>query len=411
MDYNQPYGAATNAAYVNGNPSTATAGSIPPAGAIEYPQREIVEVIKQANVRGYKDFTATLCAANSNGDLTQLRKAIEGYINAQVQNYIIDAPVSKTVHGTSPDFADLNAAFEWVSQYRITKNGSVAFNIRAGQFTYAATPIVFEHPDGDRITINGATMLAAAPLASNFTCTGSSSGARASDATTNLAMLRTKYATEIKFTGANGLTINGNLGLLDKVLITGDGTAGGAGIVANLNALAKFGAVSIHGFGATGFYQSAGLLGITTCLTASGNTGSGVVFANYANCTPAGGTICAFGNGGNGLGINSGWELDPNSSAGILSCCGNAVYGCFINQGNMFATAGSTFSNNGQNGVVVSYGSASLLSCIITNNVTFGVQALNRAIATITGSTTTGNGTPCSPAANVNGNNNSLIVN
>ena len=46
MKYNQPHGVAdANAAYVNGNPATGVNGSIPPAAALEAPQREIVAAI------------------------------------------------------------------------------------------------------------------------------------------------------------------------------------------------------------------------------------------------------------------------------------------------------------------------------------------------------------------------------
>ena len=46
MKYEQPYGQSDpNASYINGNPSTGTMGSIPPAASIENPQREIVNLI------------------------------------------------------------------------------------------------------------------------------------------------------------------------------------------------------------------------------------------------------------------------------------------------------------------------------------------------------------------------------
>ncbi len=46
MKYVQPYGVSDeNAPYINGNPSIGVAGSIPPAGAFEAPQREIVNAI------------------------------------------------------------------------------------------------------------------------------------------------------------------------------------------------------------------------------------------------------------------------------------------------------------------------------------------------------------------------------
>ena len=51
MKYNQPYGVSDpNAPYINGNPTTGTMGSIPPAASIEYPQREIVNVISNGGL-------------------------------------------------------------------------------------------------------------------------------------------------------------------------------------------------------------------------------------------------------------------------------------------------------------------------------------------------------------------------
>jgi hypothetical protein len=69
--YNQPYGVSDpNAPYINGNPSTGTMGSIPPAASIEYPQREIVNLITDAK------FTPT------NADLRQIGKAVQsGQLN------------------------------------------------------------------------------------------------------------------------------------------------------------------------------------------------------------------------------------------------------------------------------------------------------------------------------------------
>src|SRR3954469_25179972 len=50
MRYYQPYGAAANAPYVNGNPSTGIQGSIPPAEQMEHPQREIVDFITRSGL-------------------------------------------------------------------------------------------------------------------------------------------------------------------------------------------------------------------------------------------------------------------------------------------------------------------------------------------------------------------------
>jgi hypothetical protein len=68
MKYTQPFGVVDpNASYVNGNPATGTAGSIPPAAALEAAQREIVNCITQAGL--------TPDPAN----LTQLWQAILGF--------------------------------------------------------------------------------------------------------------------------------------------------------------------------------------------------------------------------------------------------------------------------------------------------------------------------------------------
>ncbi|KAA2235255.1 hypothetical protein [Salinarimonas soli] len=80
MKYQQPFGAAANAPYVNGNPATGTAGSIPPAASIEHPQRELDHLI------AYAVANAAARAALSNGialgapseaDLQQVRKALQ----------------------------------------------------------------------------------------------------------------------------------------------------------------------------------------------------------------------------------------------------------------------------------------------------------------------------------------------
>jgi hypothetical protein len=66
MQYNQPFGVSNpNAPYILGNPVTGTPGSIPPATAIEFPQREITNAIAGAGL------------TPSNDDLTQLLQAIK----------------------------------------------------------------------------------------------------------------------------------------------------------------------------------------------------------------------------------------------------------------------------------------------------------------------------------------------
>lgn len=70
MKYNQPYDQASNpnAPFVNGNPSAGVQGSIIPAGAVEYPQRELVNLIQAAGL------------TPDNGDLSQVVKAIQSNV-------------------------------------------------------------------------------------------------------------------------------------------------------------------------------------------------------------------------------------------------------------------------------------------------------------------------------------------
>jgi hypothetical protein len=71
MKYEQPYGVSDpNGSYTNGNPTTGTMGSIPPAASIENPQREIVNFITSSSI------------APSDGDLYQLARSVQnGVVN------------------------------------------------------------------------------------------------------------------------------------------------------------------------------------------------------------------------------------------------------------------------------------------------------------------------------------------
>ena len=71
MKYEQPYGVSDpNASYINGNPSTGTMGSIPPAASIENPQREIV------------NFETDSGLTPTDADLHQLAKSVQsGHVN------------------------------------------------------------------------------------------------------------------------------------------------------------------------------------------------------------------------------------------------------------------------------------------------------------------------------------------
>jgi hypothetical protein len=89
MKYEPPYGApGSNDPYINGNPATGTMGSIPPAAAIEYPQREIVNFISRSNL------------TPTDADMFQLARAVQGGI----VNYGLDTgtPNQMAITPTQP---------------------------------------------------------------------------------------------------------------------------------------------------------------------------------------------------------------------------------------------------------------------------------------------------------------------
>lgn len=112
MKYFQPYGVTDpDAPYINGNPSTGTMGSIPPGESIEHDQREIVEVINYANSHGYRDREGVPCEPPTDLDLTQLRKAIWGFINADKLSLNLDYYVNNTGSDTANDGLTLATPF------------------------------------------------------------------------------------------------------------------------------------------------------------------------------------------------------------------------------------------------------------------------------------------------------------
>jgi len=97
MKYEQPYGITdTDASYINGNPLTGQKGSIPPAAAIENPQREIVAVIDSS------DFTPT------DNDLMQLLRSVR----RQRLNFAIDTGAQNSLVVTlDPPLEDYHQGF------------------------------------------------------------------------------------------------------------------------------------------------------------------------------------------------------------------------------------------------------------------------------------------------------------
>jgi hypothetical protein len=152
MKYNQPYGVSDpNAAYINGNPSTGTMGSIPPAASIENPQREIVAAISAARM------------TPTDTDLAQLAKAIQ---SGQII-YADDAGTINNLAVTlSPNVgANFVRGFTIVCKAKYTNTGISVINVNgAGNW-----PIT--HTDGTQLAsndINAGGMLALVFDGANF---------------------------------------------------------------------------------------------------------------------------------------------------------------------------------------------------------------------------------------------------
>jgi len=408
MRYNQPFGISDpNAPYINGNPGTGVQGSIPPASSIEHDQREVVEVISRANARGYKDFTDTPCAPPSEADLQQLRKAIEGFVRALPLEFgdLIDSYVVFTVHGAGADFPDLHAALHYLSKFKITAHGRVVLQLAgagasgpANQYVYTRT-VIFDHPNNHRIYCLGAQLRGAgAPMDyTAFTLTGNTSGLRASDTSANLTMLRTRYATELRFNNCIGVEIAGVcLGMLSAVMITSNGfgnppyeAPGGIYVSAastnlvigyltdpdiSIGAVISRGqGVVVAGFQYSNFYfgqcgnASAFVLDFPMISIGSGWHG----FETNANASFQPGGMClSFSNAQCGFACHYGWlffdvqsgphatqcafngqngmqAIQANVNAGGIKCWGNGGWGLVAEQGSILLGGGAVFGING----------------------------------------------------------------
>jgi hypothetical protein len=115
LKYNQPYGISDpNAPYINGNPSTGTMGSIPPAASIEHPQREIVNLITDAAM------------APSSTDLHQLARGVQGgHLNYAIDN----GTANQYSINVNPPLLAYAAGQRWTVRILNTNTGPSTINI------------------------------------------------------------------------------------------------------------------------------------------------------------------------------------------------------------------------------------------------------------------------------------------
>jgi hypothetical protein len=410
MKYQPPFGSTNpNEAYVDRNLTSGQQGSRVAAKAVEQPLRELDHLISYAGL------------TPGDADLQQVRKAIEAI-------FLIDAPITRTVHGAGADFPNLNAAFAWLSRRRITATGSVTFQLAAGQHVYngSASSVGISHPDMARVTIAGAVLTGGGfPTAGNLTVTGSSSAARGSDNAANLAMIRARVPTELRFTGGAAFSAQGSISVQD-VLFTGDGSVGVDGPVFRLG-FASLLRIACYGFGGRGLVVAAGYATLNNVYS----FGSGT----YNIHADDGGNVGVFGpvfsTGGAGVGIATQVASSLRTAPGgtILSS-GNASYGVSSSLGGVVsAGSGSAANNNGASGWFCegavmwaqnTSGSnnagyaylATAAAMISAQSTTMGGNTIGGYLAE-RGSTIVAIGGPngvASPTANTIGNSNSMVI-
>lgn len=441
---------------MDGNPAAGIQGSIVPAASIEFDQREVLEVITRANVRNYFDFDRIPCGVPSNADLQQLRKAIEGFITHW--EYIIDYEVTFTVHGPGARFTDLNAAFAYLGRYRITPTGHVILQLAgaapgaasANQYIYT-TQIEVAHPNNDRISIFGAPMLA--PVSrddSGYAWNGASNAERAADTVTNLSVLRTRFATELRFLSPCVMAMRiGGISLmhLDGILFTSDGNPTTQGVNFNcigyMNLLPRtlagdtgwaydgLAAVNFKGIYSAGFSWEVGaglwvggeggiLAGdqnTNTPWIAIGNT-YGIAVRNGGFVTSHGNAIC-LSNDQDGIFL---WPRSGTQWDGGVFCNANQYHGitCYLCSTGFIGsplvggnwTAASHAYKNGGNGLNMEETNVSLncdFGAGVNVNIGGSIYAGNNSAVQLWGNSANYAAT-CSPAFNTIGNNNSMIA-
>ena len=119
MKYVQPYGISDpNASYINGDPSIARQGSIPPAAAFENPMRELVHIITDSNI------------VPSDTDLEQCAKGMR----SQFMNYCIDTGSVNTLSvALSPPIGAYTFGLPLRVRIANTNTGSTTIDAGAGR--------------------------------------------------------------------------------------------------------------------------------------------------------------------------------------------------------------------------------------------------------------------------------------
>lgn len=351
---------------------------------------------------------------------------------------VINTDIAYTVGGTGSQFPDLNTAFEYLSRFAITGiNGSVILQLAgapsgtAQQFTYTS-PINMSHPNNDRISVIGATMLGAVPTSdASYAINGSSAAQRATDTATNLATLRTKFATELHFSGCGGFVITGKCPNIDGILLTGDGSANN-GIIIRASCPAyplTPNGIAVVGFGFSGVWLSGSSWNITAPLViincGTNNGTYAPAFRLQTSQFGSSSSVIVLACGNTTVTTAAGLSLELNSALTLFTPSTNLHVDCNQNDG-VDLQGNSTIANNNnivhhfyRNGAwglnLLNQSFVSLTSADFGStgsslqNGTGSIQAFDNSAANLNGQAT--NVTSPSPAVGTVGNNQSLIAN
>ena len=235
--------------------------------------------------------------------------------------------------------ADIVSIFNRLARKRIQPDKTVTIKLATAIFG----PFKTFHIDSDRIIVAG-TLKAARPTTADFAKTGSSAGARAADSANNIAMLRSRYGTEVRFqnTDFNGVIQHQSSGRItfQDILLAGPNTFAGSDYVkiAAINPPRGGGiycvGVAIWGCGSMGFMCVESVLDCSQCF-ASGNWADG--FFAFTSGTMVLDQCGSYGNNWAGV------EAAQGSQINLYSACQsmmNGTYGAvvggvsFIGQGN-----------------------------------------------------------------------------
>lgn len=354
---------------------------------------------------------------------TSLDGGAGGFKMAPWTGIYISKPITKTVHGDGADFVDLFAAVDWLSHRIITRKGSVVFAISAGQYSYSL-PIILNHPNLDRVTFRGATLLAAPMTNSTFVVTGT---ALTLDKSAHLTALRAIYATELRFATSAGYIYSlSKRPTFSQLLITNDGSSPDLGCLLQCEDSLTTSNLSVHGSGDHGIIVRSGMFLVNGPTSASGCSGPGIAISDGAGLVQVG-NLHLNSNNSSGLASLGG---QARRLLGTLQCCGNGIGLYGFNNGSislsgtgailtsntiaLYAHQGGSVGLNGSGAVIAdsTHGAYADQGRITARGSNF--SANTTAASAFAGSTIDLTGSSgasvTNPANDTIGNNNSLVI-